>query len=152
MRRIPLVLLAIALGAVAIGLAATAQGQSGGSTANKVLFGTLKGTSETPAGDTDGYGAASGVIDGNRFCWAITVRNIATPNAAHIHKGKAGTAGEVVIPLAAPSGGDPGAESGCRSITSALASDLRKNPGNYYWNVHNSKYPGGAVRGQVFTR
>ena len=60
MRRIPILLLAIALGAVAVGLAATAEGQSGGSTANKVLFGALKGSSETPAGDSDGYGNGGG--------------------------------------------------------------------------------------------
>jgi hypothetical protein len=152
MRRIPVLVLAVVLGALAVGLAATASGQSGGSTANKVLFGALKGSSETPKGDSDGYGAASGVIDGTKFCWAITVRNIDTPNGAHIHKGRAGTAGPVVIPLKQPSGGDPGAKSGCRTIASDLANDIRKNPSNYYWNVHNKKYPGGAVRGQVFTK
>ena len=152
MRRIPIVLLAIALGVVAVGLAATAQGQGGGSNANKVLFGALKGSSETPRGDADGYGAASAVIDGTRFCWAITVRNIGNPNAAHIHQGRAGTAGEVVIPLRQPNGGDPGVSSGCRTITSDLARNLRNTPANYYWNVHNSQYPGGAVRGQVFSR
>ena len=152
MRRIPILLLAIALGAVAVGLAATAQGQSGGSTSNKVLFGVLKGTSETPRGDTDGYGAASGVIDGTRFCWSISVRNIAKPNAAHIHEGRSGQAGEVVIPLKAPSSGDPGVVSGCSKIDSSLASELRSKPSEYYWNVHNANYPGGAVRGQVFTR
>ena len=150
MRRIHLALLAAVLAAIAVGLAAVAQGQGGN--ANKVLFGALKGTNEVPRGDRDGYGAASAVIDGTRFCWAITVRNIGRPNAAHIHQGRAGTAGEVVIPLRQPNAGDPGESSGCRTITSDLARNLRNNPGNYYWNVHNDQFPAGAVRGQVFTR
>ena len=30
-----------------------------------------------------------------------------------------------------------------------LIADILENPENYYFNVHNTEYPGGAIRGQL---
>jgi len=38
---------------------------------------------------------------------------------------------------------------GCTTTTQAIASAISKSPSAYYVNVHNAKYPGGALRGQL---
>ena len=45
--------------------------------------------------------------------------------------------------------GDPGASSRCARIDQALADDIRENPKGFYVNVHNARFPAGAVRGQI---
>ena len=143
---------AVGFGWVAFGALA------GGASDNKALFGSLSGkkevnatTGEKNAGDPDGRGSATAIIDGTKFCYGLTVKGIATPVAAHVHKGSPKVAGGVVIPLTAPET-SPGASSDCVDIDPALASAILKNPHKYYWNVHTGDFPGGAVRGQVFAR
>jgi hypothetical protein len=64
--------------------------------------------------------------------------------AAHIHKGKAGVAGPIVVPF-----GKVFRAKGCTTTTAAIAAAIQRNPGAYYVNVHNAKYPGGALRGKL---
>ena len=64
--------------------------------------------------------------------------------AAHIHKGKAGVAGPVVVPFGAHY-----KSKGCTTTTAAIAAAIQRNPAAYYVNVHNAKYPGGALRGML---
>lgn len=108
------------------------------------LHATMTGRAETPKGDPNGRGTAEIKIEGRQVCWELTVRNIARPNAAHIHKGKAGVAGPVVVPFGATY-----KAKGCTRTTAAIARAILARPGNYYVNVHNARYPGGAVRGQL---
>jgi hypothetical protein len=128
--------------AVALISAAGAAGaiQQGGNS----LHGTLSGKSETPKGDPDGRGTAEVKITGAKVCWELKASNIGTPNAAHIHKGGPGVAGPVVVPF-----GKTYKAKGCITSTMAVAGAIKKNPRAYYVNIHNAKYPGGAVRGQL---
>jgi hypothetical protein len=112
--------------------------------AKNSLHATLTGKAETPKGDPDGRGTAEIKINGRQVCWELTVRRIGKPNAAHIHKGRAGVAGPVVVPLGAAY-----KAKGCIRTTTATASAIRSRPSTFYVNVHNAKYPGGAVRGQL---
>ncbi len=104
--------------ALAVGVT-TAGGQSGSS--DRALFGSLSGLNEIGedgergAGDRNGRGSASAIIDGGRICYALTVKNIQDPVAAHIHRGGRTVNGPVVVEFEAPSAGDPGASSGCTS-------------------------------------
>jgi CHRD domain len=108
------------------------------------LHATLTGAAERPKGDPDGRGTAEIKINGRQVCWELTVSRIGKPNAAHIHKGRAGVAGPVVVPLGAAY-----KSKGCTRATAAVASAIAARPGAYYVNVHNAKYPAGAVRGQL---
>ncbi len=38
---------------------------------------------------------------------------------------------------------------GCVKVDRALALEILKRPADYYVNVHNAEFPGGAVRGQL---
>lgn len=131
---------------------------AGPSAGDGALFAVLKGKKEVGpdgrkgAGDLNGRGSFSAVLDGNELCYGIAVKNISAPNAAHIHKGSPRIAGPVVVPLTHPADGDPGASSDCTELEAALARAIRKNPAKYYVNVHNADFPGGAVRGQLFAR
>lgn len=109
----------------------------------------LDGASEAPVmGDPDGTGTATLRINPGKgeLCYSLRVANIAPATAAHLHEAPAGTAGPVVVGLQAPTGGS---SNGCVSISRELAMEIIREPNDYYVNVHNAAFPGGAVRGQL---
>jgi hypothetical protein len=80
-----------------------------------------------------------------RVCWETTIAKIdGKPNASHIHKGRRGVSGNVVVPLGAGY-----KRQGCTTAAKSLVKAIVKNPGSYYVNVHNAKHPAGAMRGQL---
>jgi hypothetical protein len=116
------------------------------------LVATLNGAREVPGpGDANGEGTARLRlnVDERRICYTIEVSRIALPaSAAHIHMGRRGVAGSVVVTLGAP--GAKGTAEGCASgLQKSLIRAIRDEPADYYVNVHNSAYPDGAVRGQL---
>jgi CHRD domain-containing protein len=120
------------------------------------LFADLNGrneisttTGQPGAGDPDGFGSASFTFDGGQVCFGITVGNLDTPAAAHIHRGPKGENGPIVVTLTAPTAGDPGASSGCVPVDAALAADIQAHPRAFYTNVHTAAFANGAVRGQL---
>ncbi len=129
----------IALVALIVAAGAAGAVRKGGS-----LHATLAGKGEVPKGDPDGTGTAEITFSGTKVCWEIKVSKVGTIVAAHIHKGKAGVAGPVVVPF-----GKTYKSKGCIASTASLIAAIKKNPGGYYVNVHNAKYPGGALRGQL---
>lgn len=128
---------------VAAGIATS--GIAGG----RPLSAALTGPEEVPPGDPDGSGSAEFTFNPGRgrVCFELEVADIAPATAAHIHLGGPGVAGPVVIPLTAPT---DGSSSGCvHDVDPELIDAIKKNPGDYYVNVHNAEYPPGAVRGQL---
>jgi hypothetical protein len=121
-----------------------AQGDSG-----RPFTTMLEGANEAPvAGDPDGTGTANVRINvgTGQLCYTLQVSGIAPATAAHLHEAPAGTAGPVVVGLQAPTGGS---SNGCLSIGRELALEIVREPADYYVNVHNSEFPGGALRGQL---
>jgi hypothetical protein len=116
-------------------------------------FTALIGKEEAPAaGDPDGYGAADLTITGNKVCFRIIAKDIEQVFAAHIHKAAPGQAGDIVVDLYSAKGKSqtlPPRISGCAKTTTAIAKDIAKNFDDYYVNVHNEPFPGGALRGQL---
>jgi len=114
------------------------------------LYATLSGAAEVPGpGDPDGSGWAKLRLNQGQgtICFEITVTDIMTSTAAHIHEAQLGIAGPVVVGLTTP---DPtGTSIGCVSASKEMIKDIRQNPTGYYVNVHNAAYPGGALRGQL---
>jgi len=111
---------------------------------------TLTGEAETPSGDPVATGEA--VVRLRRgqgqLCYTLEVTNLSGPAAAaHIHRGGAGVAGPIVVPLRPPSA--TGEASGCATVSRALVSQILANRQLYYVNVHTAEFPGGAIRGQL---
>lgn len=127
------------LAALVVASGAVAASQKGNS-----LHATLTGRAETPKGDPDGRGTAEVKITGRRVCWEIKVSRVQSIMAAHIHKGRPGVEGPVVVPF-----GKVFKAKGCTTTTAAIAAAIQKRPSAYYVNVHNAKYPAGALRGQL---
>ena len=106
----------------------------------------LSGKSEIPKTTSKAKGTVNVTNSGTKVCWKFTgVSGFDKPVVSHIHKGTAKTAnGPVVVPL-----GDRYAAKGCTVSTPAIAGAIVKNPKGYYVNIHSTKYPNGAVRGQL---
>ena len=131
---------------VALGTSVLGQQKEEGGT---LLKAELRGAAEAPnPGDPDGQGQASFRInpDKNQICYELSVKNIQEATAAHIHEGAAGKAGKVVVPLDAPKSDS---SKGCTDVDQAVIKEIMQNPSNYYVNVHNAEFKGGAVRGQL---
>jgi hypothetical protein len=145
-------------GAAATALVAIPLASGGTSNSGKLLFASMSGKREVDAqgnrnaGDPNAAGTFTATIDGTQLCFGITVRNLDAPVAAHIHSGGPRVMGPVVIPLTQPSAGDPGASSGCVTVTAAQARALLRRPSRFYTNVHTAAFPNGAVRGQLFAK
>lgn len=101
-------------------------------------------------GDQDGKAKQFVKIQGNQVSFAIQWNGIVAPNAAHIHEGVAGRNGAVKVPFFA--GQLPAtlnAVTGAVTVEDkVLLDNLKRNPGNFYANLHNAEFTAGAVRAQ----
>ena len=134
--------------ALAAGLA-LAGCETVGDAVGEGLQADMTGALEVPGpGDPDGSGRAElSIVDRtDNLCYTVTAANIETATAAHIHRGARGVAGPPVVTLDPPADGE---SQGCLSVASALADELERSPGAFYVNVHNARYPNGAIRGQL---
>ena len=113
----------------------------------------LVGAEEVPGpGDANASGSADIMLKKGKgqVCYALSWADIdGDVVAAHIHVGTADLAGPVVVPLPASGPGSSGGASGCASADRALVKNIRKNPSDYYVNVHSTVFPAGAIRGQL---
>jgi hypothetical protein len=109
----------------------------------------LTGDAENPAGDPVGTGTATFRLRAGQgqVCYQIAAKNLPPAAAAHIHRGAAGVAGPVVIPLQTPNAA--GASSGCAATSRTLVQAILAQPASFYVNVHTSEFPAGAIRGQL---
>ncbi|MEO8141389.1 MAG: CHRD domain-containing protein [Sphingomicrobium sp.] len=136
----------VAASAALVATGAYAQSDNGG----RKLQTSLTGAAEVPGpGDPDGAGTAEITVNPgqNQVCYKLSVTNIAVATMAHVHEGAATVAGPVRITLGTPDAA--GVSSGCVKVERALALEILKRPADYYVNVHNAEFPGGAVRGQL---
>ncbi len=117
-----------------------------------ILVASLAGDEEVPGpGDADGRGFAYLVLDpaAGELCYTVLIRDLPIPAAAaHIHRGAAGVAGPVVVPLTAPDA--RGLASACATgVDPALVQEIADAPEEFYVNVHTADSPAGALRGQL---
>ena len=121
------------------------------SAADARLVAYMFGANERPdPGDPDGVGRAVITINDatNTICVATQFTNVDLPiTGYHIHLAPPTSAGPVVIPFNPPASFQ---DYQCKVVENeALLDDIAANPQNYYINLHNAAFPGGAIRGQL---
>jgi LPXTG-motif cell wall-anchored protein len=134
---------------------ASGSNQSSAAGKDVKLATSLVGSEEKPGpGDPAGSGQAWVTVKtDNSVCYKVTWSGLGQPaTAAHIHKGVKGLPGDVVVPFFGngkqPSG--KGSDENCVQVPDlAVVEGLRKNPQDYYVNVHTAQFPQGAIRGQL---
>ncbi len=112
----------------------------------------MTGNQEVPsAGDPDGTGVGTVTIDNvtNVISWNISYANIVTPSAMHIHTGAAGVSGGVLVNMGVATTGGPGTLINQTVSTATPVAQILANPAGFYVNIHNSAFPGGAIRSQL---
>ena len=113
---------------------------------------TLSGAEEAPGpGDRNGKGFISlDVYLSGTICYEGKVQAIAGVTAAHIHEAPAGSPGPVVVDLRPDLAERTGNKASyCVTTSPTVAADIIANPADYYVNVHDAEFPGGAIRGQL---
>ena len=131
--------------------------QSGGAWTK--LSAKLSGSNEVGGGDPNGSGTAAVKVRGTEVCFDLKWSGFEAI-MAHIHKGAAGTNGDVVVPFfTSESPLDANSKSGCVTAKASLVKAIEAkasvvkaitaNPSNYYVNVHSPEFPKGAIRGQL---
>jgi CHRD domain len=145
-KKLVLALAVAALGAmlaVSIGLGATKMEGAKKLSAKLTAGQEVPKPHGVPAGAT---GTFTGKLVGNKLTWKLTFKGLSgAAVAAHIHMGKRGTSGNVIVPLCPPGcrSGKTGSTTVKKSVRDAIERGLT------YVNVHTKKNPGGEIRGQV---
>lgn len=112
---------------------------------------TLTAKAEVPApkAPAGAQGTFSGTYvenaKGAKLTWKLTFSHLSgAATGAHIHLGKPGVAGAVIVPICGPcKSGQTGSGTIPKTVVAALEG------GKAYVNVHTAKNAGGEIRGQV---
>jgi hypothetical protein len=151
MRRLLLVLLAISVAVSVPALAAS----------KRKFTATLNSKSETPATSSPATGKATFTIakNGKSIKYSLSAKKLTgPPQAIHVHYGKKGTPGPVIIgiclkPCKLPKSGTltkknfaPAKPQGITSFAKAVRA---MKAGKTYVNIHTKKNQGGEIRGQL---
>ena len=109
----------------------------------------LTGEAESPPGDPVATGTATVRLRAGQgqLCYQVTAENLPQAVAMHIHRGGAGLAGPVVVPLATPAA--DGTARGCAPAARPLVAAMLASPATFYLNIHTAEFQGGAIRGQL---
>ena len=107
-------------------------------------------------GDRDGRGTAELTFDTDQgtICYEIEVEGIAQPvepapglGSGHIHFLATGGIAVDLETDFQPDKSDDFKASGCVEVDSALLQAILENPDQFYVNIHNVEFPGGALSG-----
>ena len=141
----------IAIVPVAAAAAVLAAGALGASSEKFGLSATLvkggePGAIHAPANARGSFtGTLNTTSEKRTIRWKLTYSHLSgAAFAAHIHKGRPGVAGPVIVPLCGPC---HSGQTGTATVTAAIAKAIRA--GNTYVNVHTTKNKNGEIRGQL---
>src|SRR5205823_572435 len=82
----------------------------------------------------------------------VTLANVTLPLTAwHIHQAPAGSSGPVVLPFGNPESFRTGnvLAGTVTGLDNAIITQAINNPSGFYFNIHNTPFPAGAVRDQL---
>ena len=146
---------------VGLALAATAavagpvfaDGRGHGPGRGNVFVAHLTGSLEVPPAEPTATARALIMLkpSSDTVCFHLRWDGLTGVTAAHIHTGPAGVTGTVVVPFfGAPIPDSITSVGGCvHDVDPALIQAIHDHPSDYYVNVHDTAFPGGAVRDQL---
>jgi len=112
--------------------------------ANPLMLGAKLDAMQDHA-SSHGTGTFTATVANGKLSWHLSFKGLTgKATAAHIHIGKKGVSGNVLIPLCAPCSK---AAMGTVKLNAMQLQDLKK--GATYVNVHTAKYANGEIRGQL---
>jgi hypothetical protein len=102
-----------------------------------------------PAGVPSGAtGTFTATLTGSTLKWTLTYSHLSgAAQAAHIHLGKKGVAGNVIVPLCATPTACKSPIKGSAKVSATWIKDM--GAGKTYVNIHTKKNLNGEIRGQV---
>lgn len=130
--------------AVVVVALATA-GVASASPAKEVMLGAKLTAAADHATSSHGKGTFTATLTGNKLSWHLAFSGLTgAATAAHIHLGKAGVSGNVLVPLCTPC---KATSMGTVKLNAMQLRDVKSLA--TYVNVHTAKYANGEIRGQV---
>ena len=124
-----------------------------GSGRGNVFVGHMTGSLEIPPAEPAATARAVITLkpSSDSVCYRLHWDGLTSVTAAHIHSGAADVTGSVVVPFfGAPIPDTISSVGGCvHDVDPALIQAIHDNPSDYYVNVHDAAFPGGAVRDQL---
>lgn len=113
-----------------------------------LLRADLVGAAAVPGpGDADGSARLIVTPDGeDEVCFSLMPVNVGAISGLHLHEGKTGAEGPVVIDLTTP---DTDSTRGCPHVDLAALARIAARPGDFYADIHTGDPPAIAVRGQL---
>jgi hypothetical protein len=124
-----------------------------GSGKANVFVGKMTGGMEVPPAEPTATARAVITLrpSSDTVCFRLHWDGLTSVTAAHIHSGAAGVTGSVVVPFFnAPIPDTISSVGGCvHDVDPALIKNIHDNPSDYYVNIHDVAFPGGAVRDQL---
>ena len=139
--------LASAVAALTLTAVATAASTADVFTYRTVLFASAEVPKPTAPAGAGGVFTSTVTKDGSAYAiaWKLTFKKLSGPAvAAHVHRGRPGVAGGVILALCGPC---RSGQSGKTTITKTVAEAMRR--GTAYVNVHTAKNSAGEIRGQA---
>lgn len=137
-------LMLVLAAAAALGVAGVAQ--SATHKGGYRLSGQLTAQKEVPKPrGAHGTGTFTGTLNGNKLTWKLTFSGLTgRAAAAHIHLGRPGVAGGVLVALCGPC---RSGQHGTLTVSNKAHDAIERN--RTYVNVHTAKNAGGEIRSQV---
>jgi hypothetical protein len=118
-----------------------------------VFVGHMTGSLEVPPAEPTATAQAIITLKpaSDTVCYREQWDGLTSVTAAHIHSGAAGVTGSVVVPFFnGPIPNTISSVGGCvHDVDPALIKAIHDHPSDYYVNVHDAAFPGGAVRDQL---
>jgi CHRD domain len=136
---------AAAAATLALVLAAFAMGSAPKTT---VWTASLSAGQEIPkqvVKNANAHGLFKATLRGRTLRWKMTFAALTgSAGAAHIHLGKKGVAGPVILPLCGPC---KNGQTGTATVSTAILAAFKAH--QLYVNIHTDKNPAGEIRGQL---
>ena len=138
------------LGTLTLGLSPVIAGAASKSK-TFVIDATGQGISGGMGLRTSGYAKGTITVNTatNQVCYRIRDKGLGTVQLAHIHAGKKGVDGGVVVTLNVKAFNSKKKAATCVKVRAPIVRSMFKSPGLYYFNVHTAAFPNGAVRAQL---